>query len=136
MNLLTIILFWVIGCIALVILNAKFWKIAPDWEDREAQDAKARNTTPCVPQTPIPMKHKISYIIDWIIVVVVLALLFSCSKDLHNGRSYVIEEVKGTGYVIKLKGIDELFTIPVNTHKVGDTIKVWVTYKENKATIY
>jgi len=47
-----------------------------------------------------------------------------------------VEEVKGTGYVIKLKGIDELFTVPNNNHKVGDTITVWKTYKENKATIY
>ena len=70
------------------------------------------------------------------IMAIVSIILFGCTRDLHNGRSYVIEEVKGTGYVIKLKGIDELFTVPVNTHKVGDTILVHRTYKENKATIY
>ena len=76
-------------------------------------------------------------IIDLIKVSAILTyLLCGCSRDLHNGKSYVIEEVKGSGYVVKLKGIDELFTIPVNTHKVGDTITVWKTTKESKATIY
>lgn len=76
-------------------------------------------------------------IIDLIKVSVIIAyLLCGCTRDLHNGRSYVVEEVKGTGYVIKLKGIDELFTVPNKNHKVGDTITVWKTYKENKATIY
>ena len=43
MNLLTILIFWAIGCIALVILNAKFWKIMPDLESREHNQNKAEN---------------------------------------------------------------------------------------------
>jgi len=70
------------------------------------------------------------------IIVILTVILCGCTRDLHNGRSYVVEEVKGTGFVLKLRGIDELFTVPVNTHKVGDTIKVYRTHKENKATIY
>lgn len=79
------------------------------------------------------MKKYIYQIILFAILVIIMA---SCTRDLHNGRSYVVEEVRGTGYVLKLKGIDELFTVPVNTHKIGDTILVHRTYKENKATIY
>jgi len=79
------------------------------------------------------MKKYIWQIVLFLILVIIMA---SCTRDLHNGKSYVVEEVKGSGYVVKLKGIDELFTIPVNTHKVGDTIKVYQVFKESKATIY
>ena len=40
---LLIILLWVIGCIALCLLNAKFWKIMPDLESREHNQNKAEN---------------------------------------------------------------------------------------------
>jgi len=79
------------------------------------------------------MKKYIWQIVLFLILVIIMA---SCTRDLHNGKSYVVEEIKGSGYVVKLKGIDELFTIPVNTHKIGDTIKVYRVSKESKATIY
>lgn len=70
------------------------------------------------------------------ITIILLWVLCGCISTLKSGRKYVIEEVKGTGYVIKFKGLDELFTIPVNTHRVGDTITVKRTKQESKATIY
>lgn len=76
------------------------------------------------------------YIWQLILFAILVIIMASCTRDLHNGRSYVVEEVKGTGYVLKLKGIDELFTVNTNSHKVGDTIKVFRTFKESKATIY
>ncbi len=76
------------------------------------------------------------YIWQILLCAILAALLFSCSSSLKSGKTYVVEEVKGTGYVIKFYGLDELFTVPVNTHKVGDTVKVFRTFKENKATIY
>jgi len=30
------------------------------------------------------------------ILVIISIILFGCTRDLHNGRSYVVEEVKGT----------------------------------------
>ncbi len=49
MNILTISILWVIGCIALCLLNAKFWQIMPDLEDKQYQANKARNIKPMNP---------------------------------------------------------------------------------------
>ena len=43
MTLLTILTLWAIGCIALVILNAKFWKLNPDKEDLQYHEDKNQN---------------------------------------------------------------------------------------------
>ena len=43
MNILTILILWVIGCIALCLLNARFWNIIPDLESREHNQNKAEN---------------------------------------------------------------------------------------------
>ncbi len=75
------------------------------------------------------------YIWQILLCAILAALLFSCSSSLKSGKTYVVEEVKGTGYVIKFYGLDELFTVNVK-HKVGDTVKVFRTFKEDKATIY
>jgi len=77
MTILTILPYWLIGCTVLAILNAKFWAICSDTEDREAEDAKARNIAPVIPQTPIPMRRKVSYVIDWAILITIIVLLFS-----------------------------------------------------------
>jgi len=75
MTLLTILTLWAIGCIALVILNAKFWRIYPDLESDEGKEAKARNIAPVMPQTPIPRSHIIAYYRDWFLALVFVALL-------------------------------------------------------------
>lgn len=112
----------------------------PRWfDDMELWESERRNIRPVIEPTTIPKSHYRSYNRNWFVVLLILicvVILCSCGRDLHNGKSYIVEEVKGTGYVLKLKGIDELFTVPVNTHKVGDTIKVFRTFKESKATIY
>ena len=40
---LLIILLWVIGCIALTVLNAKFWQLFPDTEQEQHNQNKAEN---------------------------------------------------------------------------------------------
>jgi len=72
---MTLIILWIIALIGIVILNAKFWKICPDMEDREAEDAKARNIAPVMPQTPIPYSHKVWYVVDMILLIVVSGLV-------------------------------------------------------------
>jgi len=66
---LTLFVLWLIGCTLIAVLNARYWKICPDMEDREAMDAKARKIAPIIPQTPIPYSHKVWYTIDWILLV-------------------------------------------------------------------
>ena len=39
---LLIILLWVIGCIALTVLNAKFWQLFPDTEQEQHNQNKSR----------------------------------------------------------------------------------------------
>ena len=40
---LLIILLWVIGCIALTVLNAKFWQLFPDTEQEQHNQNKSQN---------------------------------------------------------------------------------------------
>lgn len=69
-------------------------------------------------------------------IVILCYILFSgCSSSLRSGKSYVVENILGSGYVVKFKGLDELFTVP-DKLKIGDTITVYRTFKENKVTIY
>lgn len=130
---LLIIPLWLIGCIVLVILNAKFWKIMPDLESREEKDAKARNVAPVMPQTPIPMKHKVSYIIDWVILIVVLSLLFSCSS-MKSGY-YTVKEVRGSNTIV-LKEVAGDWHIPTDTLKVGDKIYLQRTKKDSLINVW
>ena len=43
MNILTILILWVICCIALTVLNAKFWHLFPDTEQDKHNQNKAEN---------------------------------------------------------------------------------------------
>lgn len=133
MNILTIIALWVIGCIALCLLNAKFWKIMPDLESNEEKDAKARNIAPVMPQTPIPMKHKISYVIDWVIVITVLAVLFSCSP-MRSGY-YTVKEIRPLNTVV-LREVQGDWHIPTDTLKVGDKIYLTRTKKDSLINVW
>jgi hypothetical protein len=45
--------------------------------DAEVQEAETRQIKPCIEPTPIPMSHKINYILDWAIVIAVIIILFS-----------------------------------------------------------
>jgi len=49
MTLLTVLLIWAVGCIALCLLNARFWKLMPDQEDKQYQTNKALNIKPMNP---------------------------------------------------------------------------------------
>lgn len=72
---MTLIIIWAIALVGIVYFNARFWGIMPDLEDSEEKEAKARNIAPVMPQTPIPMKHKIAYVRDWIILVAVISVV-------------------------------------------------------------
>jgi len=69
---LLIILLWVIGCIALTVFNALFWNLMPDTESNEGNDVKAKIKPLYKPIN----KGKLNWL-DWITIVVVLAVLFS-----------------------------------------------------------
>lgn len=43
MTLLTILTLWAIGCIGLAILNARFYTLFPDKEDKQYQQDKSEN---------------------------------------------------------------------------------------------
>lgn len=76
-------------------------------------------------------------IIDLLKILLLLSyIIFSgCASSLKNGKTYIVEDVKGSGYVVKFKGLDELFTVPDKLKK-GDTVKVYRVFRESKATIY
>jgi len=42
-HILIIILLWVIGCIALCLLNARFWQLFPDTEQEQHNQNKSQN---------------------------------------------------------------------------------------------
>jgi len=111
--LLTILL-WVIGCIALAFLNAKFWKLMPDTESNEGNDVKAKIKPLYEPIN----KGKLNWM-DWITIVVVLAVLFSCSP-MKSGY-YTIKEVRALNTVV-LKEVKGDWHIPSDTLKVGDKV--------------
>lgn len=88
---------------------------------------------PIIPQTPIPMKHKVSYIIDWVIVITVLAVLFSCSP-MRSGF-YTIKEVRGLNTVV-LREVQGDWHIPTDTLKVGDKIYLTRTKKDSLINVW
>jgi len=49
MTLLTILIFWAIGCAVLAILNARFWTISPDTEQEHYEQNKSQNSAPINP---------------------------------------------------------------------------------------
>lgn len=53
---LTFIIIWAIGCIALCLLNARFWKLNPDREDLTYLELKAQNK-PCINPVKQDNKH-------------------------------------------------------------------------------
>lgn len=75
MTLLTVFIIWIIALLLIVVLNARYWTIMPDLESREEKDARTRNITNLMPNTPIPMKHKVSYVIDWAILITIIVVL-------------------------------------------------------------
>lgn len=75
------------------------------------------------------------YILQLLSLLILIIIMASCSNTLKTGK-YVIEEVKGTGFVIKLRGVEELYNFPVNTLQVGDTVFLKRTWKQSKANIY
>ena len=89
---------------------------------------------PIIPQTPIPMKHKVSYIIDWVIVITVLAILFSCSP-MRSGY-YTVKEVRPLNTVV-LKEVAGDWHIPnADTLKVGQKIYLQRTKKDSLINVW
>ena len=89
---------------------------------------------PIMPQTPISMKHKLSYIIDWIIVITVLALLFSCSP--MKSGFYTIKEIRPLNTVV-LKEVAGDWHIPFSdTLKVGQKIYLTRTKKDSLINVW
>lgn len=78
---LLIILLWVIGCIALTVLNARFWKIMPDLESREHNQNKAENK-PSINHTVKDTYHAIRLFLFIAIVCGVVYGICSLIKSL------------------------------------------------------
>lgn len=75
------------------------------------------------------------YLFPLILLASLVLIMCSCASSLRSGKKYIVEDIKGSGYVVKFRGLDELFTVP-DKLKIGDTVKVFRTFRENKVTIY
>ena len=65
------LIIWAIVLIAIVVLNARFWKIFPDQYDDEAE-VKKRQIKPLFEPYKAPLSHEISY---WLCVAVLVAAI-------------------------------------------------------------
>lgn len=80
------------------------------------------------------MKYN-KYIWQSILVLILVAILFSCST-LKDGRYYTVEEVRGSN-TITLKEVKGDWKVPsTDTLNSGDRILVKRVFKESKANIY
>ena len=66
-----ILIIWAIVLIAIVVLNARFWKIFPDQYDDEAE-VKKRQIKPLFEPYKVPLSHEISY---WASLLTLLAAI-------------------------------------------------------------
>jgi len=83
MNLLTFIILWTIGCIAigciaLVVLNAKFWRLFPDKEQEQYNQDKAQNS----PSTDPTIKDTLHGVRLFLLGVVVIVCIVYFLKSI------------------------------------------------------
>ena len=129
---LTFIIIWAIGCIALCLLNARFWKLNPDREDLTCLELKAENKA-CINPVKEDTKH-LGKMFLWVaIIIFIVALLCSCSRQLHTGY-YTIEGVKGR--TVNLKGVNGLYYFPSDTLKPGDRVYLKRVLREQDANVW
>ena len=129
---LTFIIIWAIGCIALCLLNARFWKLNPDREDLTYLELKAENKA-CINPVKEDTKH-LGKMFLWVAIVIsIVALLCSCSRQLHTGY-YTIEGVKGR--TVNLKGVNGLYYFPSDTLKPGDRVYLKRVLREQDANVW
>lgn len=129
---LTFIIIWAIGCIALCLLNARFWKLNPDREDLTYLELKAENKA-CINPVKEDTKH-LGKMFLWVaIIIFIVALLCSCSRQLHTGY-YTIEGVKGR--TVNLKGVNGLYYFPSDTLKPGDRVYLKRVYRKQDANVW
>ncbi len=76
------------------------------------------------------MKKYIWQIVLFAILVIIMA---SCTRDLHNGK-YIVTDVRGR--TVNLKGIEGDYYFPTDTLKIGDVVKVTRVKRESKANIW
>jgi len=120
MTLIIVLSIWIASCIALVVLNSLYWRIYPDREDLQYQQDKAENKAYINPVKE-DVRH-LGKMFLWVaIIIFIVALLCSCSRQLHTGY-YEIESVHGSN-TVTFKKVDGLWHVPgADTLKPGEKI--------------
>ena len=131
---LTFIIIWAIGCIALCLLNARFWKLNPDREDLTYLELKAENKA-CINPVKEDVRH-LGKMFLWVaIIILIVVSLCSCSRQLHTGN-YEIESVHGSN-TVTFKKVDGLWHVPgADTLKPGDKLFLKRVYRKQDANVW
>lgn len=131
-TLFIILSIWFGLCTLIAILNAKFWQKHPDLEDLTYLELKAENKA-CINPVKEDTKH-LGKMFLWVaIIIFIVALLCSCSRQLHTGY-YTIEGVKGR--TVNLKGVNGLYYFPSDTLKPGDRVYLKRVLREQDANVW
>ena len=89
--------------------------------DKDVREAKKRAVKPLFEPYKVPLSHELSYWLNWVIVITVLALLFSCVVPMKSG-SYTIKAINGYN-TVQLKEVKGDWHVPnADTLKVGQRI--------------
>ena len=72
-----LLLIIIAGCFLLAFLNYRYWKLMPDDQDNEGAETEYQHEVneygnpPVQPHYKVPTSHKVNYLIDWIIILVI-----------------------------------------------------------------
>jgi len=133
-TLFIILSIWFGLCTLIAILNAKFWQKHPDLEDLTYLELKAENKA-CINPVKEDTKH-LGKMFLWVaIIIFIVALLCSCSRQLHTGY-YEIESVHGSN-TVTFKKVDGLWHVPgADTLKPGEKIFLKRVYRKQDANVW
>lgn len=73
------------------------------------------------------------YIWQVIFVLILAAILISCSTTLKTGK-YIISDVRG--FTVNFKNVDGDWRVPTDTLKIGDTIFIRRVFREKDANVW
>lgn len=113
---------------------ARYWAQNPDREDLQYQQDKAENKA-CINPVKEDTKH-LGKMFLWVaIIIFIVALLCSCSRQLHTGY-YEIESVHGSN-TVTFKKVDGLWHVPgADTLKPGEKIFLKRVYRKQDANVW
>lgn len=73
------------------------------------------------------------YLWQVILVLILAAILISCSTTLKTGK-YIVEDARG--HTIELKGVSGMWRFPTDTLRIGDTVFVKRVFREKDANVW